>query len=197
MNREERERLVDSALDWALGPRLVEPREGLEQRIVANLATAPQPRLWWRWMWVPALAAAAVLALVIGMRVMRREAPAQQQAQKTVEAPKPEIAVKQSPSVPQPMQRRQAAVHIAPKTANAPKTQIAVAQRQELPRQAVFPSPTPLTEQERLLLALVNRQRPQAEQIAAEQQAQRESFQKYLETGEAPVPPPTPAQPMR
>ena len=200
MNREERERLVDSVLDRALGPQGVEPRSGLEERILANLPKEREPRPWWRWMLVPALAAAAVLAVAIGMRVMHRGTPVPVQANRTTEQPKQEVVVKPQAPVQQPLvPPRQMAKRVVPKaTETTPKVEVASAKvGQQLPRQAVFPSPAPLTEQERLLLALVNQQRPQAEQIAAEQQAYRESFQKYLETGEAPVPQPAAAQPMR
>src|SRR5579884_472422 len=92
MDRQRKERIVDDVLNRALGPQLVEPRQGLEGRILANLATMPPRRPWWRWMWVPALAAAALLAIAIGIRMMQHEAPKPIEAQKTVEAPKQEVA---------------------------------------------------------------------------------------------------------
>jgi hypothetical protein len=199
MNREERERLVDGVLDRALGPQAVEPRPGLEERILANLP-AHAPRPWWQWMWIPALAAAAVLAIVIGMRVMHEETPQPVQVRNTVETPKQEVATKlEAPMVKKAEPPRVIAKRVPPRQMlSEQKVEIARAiPSQELPRQAVFPAPQPLTEQERLLLAFVNRQRPQAELVASEQQAEREKVQKYFETGEAPVAPPTPAQTMR
>jgi hypothetical protein len=199
MNREERERLVDGVLDRALGPQAVEPRTGLEERILAKLPAAPARR-WWQWMWIPALAAAAVLAVVIGMRLMHQEAPQPVQAKKAVETPKQEVAARPDA----PMVKKATPPRVIAKQAPwrrmvaGPKVEIARAiPSQELPRQAVFPAPLPLTEQERLLLAFVRHQRPQAELVASEQQAERERVQKYFETGEAPVAQPTPAQTMR
>jgi hypothetical protein len=199
MNPEERERLVDSILDRALGPQIVEPREGLEERILAKLPAEPQRRRWWQWMWLPALAAAAILAVVIGMRVLHRDAPAPIESKKTVEQPKQEMAVRpELPTREAIAPRRAVATQTRPKLAAKPKFAVAAAQPQQaLPRQAVFPAPVPLTDQERLLLALVNRQRPEAELLAAEQQAQREKVQKYFETGEVPETQPITAQPMR
>jgi hypothetical protein len=193
MNREERERLVDNVLDRALGPQMVEPRDQLEERILANLPAEPHERPWWQWMWIPALAAATVLAIVIGARVMHRETPPPQRANKTLASPTHQAAVKpESPVVRQVRQQP-----VISKRASHPKTEVAVAKVPNLPRQDVFPAPVPLTEQERLLLALVRGQRPQAELLAAEQQVQRERVQKYFETGEVPATQPTPAQPMR
>lgn len=199
MDPKERERLVDSVLDRALRPQLVEPRPGLEERILANLPTQPQRGPWWQWMWIPALAAAALLAVVIGMRVLHREAPAPIESKKTVQQPKQEIAVRPEPPARDSVApRKEVATHSGSTSARKPRAEVvAAALRQDLPRQAVFPAPVPLTDQERLLLALVNRQRPEAELLAAEQQAQRERVQKYFETGEVPETQPITAQPMR
>lgn len=201
MNREERERLVDGALGRALGPQAVEPRPGLEDRILANLpAQAAARRPWWEWIWIPALAAAAVLAIVIGMRVMEKQSPAPQQVKKSVEVPKQDVAKRPEGPVIKKATPPRVIAKQAPgrRMVAGPKVEIARATpSHEYPRQAVFPAPLPLTDQERLLLAFVNRQRPQAELMAAEQQADREKVRKYFETGEAPVAQPTPAQTMR
>ena len=194
MNRAERERLVDSALDRALGPEAIEPREGIEQRILANLATVPQPRPWWRWMWVPAMAAAAVLAVVIGVRVMHREPAAPQVVHKNVETPKEkkvEVAPRVAPAAPSLSPRRNVLAH------KNPARNVEIAKAGPLPKQDVFPSPVPLTEQEGLLLALMRRKPEEAKLIAIEQQAERERIQKYFETGDPPAAPPSPAQTMR
>ena len=187
MNHEERERLVESVLDRALSPRLVEPRAGFEDRILANLPAQPERRPWWRWMWIPALAAAVVLAVVIGMRVMHREPPAAVQAIKTVEAPKQEATVKPEATAIKQLQSPRA----------LPRARVQIARvTPALPKQGVFPSPMPMTDQERLLLALVRRNPEQAKAIAVEQQAEHERIQKYLERGEASDSPST-AQQMR
>jgi hypothetical protein len=192
MNPKERERLVDSLLDRELGPQLVEPRPGLEERILANLAAQPERHPWWQRMWIPALAATTVLAVVIGIS-MYRPTP-----QSPVYTPETGGTIAAMPTAP----KGTTTTTVQPPHGIAkhvgPKRTVAVAQpTQALPRQAVFPAPVPLTDQERLLLAFVNRQRPQAELIAAEQQAERERIRKYFETGEVPETKPIPAQPMR
>ena len=184
MNPKERERLVDQVLDRALGPQLVEPRPGLEERILANLPAQPEQRPWWRWMWIPALAAAAVLALVIGMRVLQRPAVPSQQVQKTIERPKQEIATKpQPPSVQQTIEpKRLVAKRSAPRMSPQPTT-VAVAE----PRLDVFPSRGTLTPEERLLVAFVRQQPLHARTVALEQAAHSEEVQKYLEKGQVPA----------
>ena len=196
MNGAERERLVDSVLDRALGPQRVEPRAGFEERILANLPKEGERRPWWRWMWVPALAATALLAVVIGIRLMNPEPQAPVQVKKTNAVPNPEVATKPQVGIQPPVERRRQIATRGDRSASAPPVTIAKSEP-PLPRQTVFPSPVPLTEQEQLLLAFVNRQRPQAELVAAEQQADRERIQKYFETGEVPEAKPIAAQPMR
>jgi len=198
MNREQRERLVDGALARALGQEKIDPRDGFEQRLLANLAAQPEPRPWWRWRWIPTLAAATVLAIAIVVLVTRTPAP---QVIETKEgtaaailsnsaAGAPHIAPVKPP-VPPPALRRDVWVrrHHAPA--------VVAAKGAPLPKQDVFPAPLPLTEQERLLLALVRHQPAQARMMAEDQQAERDRVQKYFETGEAPAAQPTPAQDMR
>lgn len=194
MNPERKERIVDSMLDRALGPQPVEPRAGFEERLLANLASQPQRHPWWQWMWVPALAAATLLAVVIGMKVLHREPAVPQVVQKTVETPKqqkvavaPPVAPAAAPSSP----RRNGLAR-----GNTAQTMV-IARTTPLPKQDVFPSPVPLTEQERLLLALMRRTPNEAKLVAIEQQAERERIQKYFETGEPPAASPAPAQTMR
>ena len=184
MNGAERERLVDSALDRALGPQLVEPRDGFEERILANLPKEVARRPWWQWMWIPALAAVALLAVVIGMRVMHREAPAPQIVNRTVEAPQQQVAVKPQTPAPQAVRPHRQLAKTTPQV--APKVVITSASSDALPRMNVFPSPSPLSEQERLLLALSRRQRGEVEIAANTQSAERERAQKYFDTGYAP-----------
>ena len=60
---------LDSLIDHALASYTpAEPRPGLEQRILASVVAASQPRTWaWRPAWV--LAAAAALIAVVGLPV--------------------------------------------------------------------------------------------------------------------------------
>lgn len=177
MNREERERMVDRLLNEALAPQEMEPRAGLEQRILANLRAQPEPRPWWRWMWAPALAA-ALIALAIGLRMtdltplakppVAESQPSIAPAEKTVPAPAVRARVQPrhgSPSSP---------VIAASVTPPGP------------PRQDVFPSPEPLSEQERLFYQFVRQSPREALQVAQMQAAERIRSQQFMETGGAP-----------
>jgi hypothetical protein len=190
MNREERERLVDGVLDRALGPQAVEPRPGLEERILANLP-AHAPRPWWQWMWIPALAAAAVLAVVIGVRVKPPEPAQQAQANKTVEAPRPELATRPEAPLVKKVEPQLSAKRTVPqKLTSAPQIILASAAA-PLPRMDTFPSRGTLTPEEKLLVAFVRRQPEQVRAIALERAAHAEEVQKYLETGQVPAIGPT------
>lgn len=184
MKYEERERMVDRLLNEALGPQQVEPRPGLEDRIIAGLQAQPAPRRWWRWAWVP-VAAAVIVA--IGLYVTRQPQPVAPPVART--APSTVPAVAPTP-VPQPV------VAQKPRPRRLVKPPVVMAARQ-LPRQQVFPSPVPLTEEEKLLLALRSRHPAEVIEVAQAQQNEREKVQKYVETGEAPEPQPAPAREMR
>ncbi len=188
MNSDDRDRMLDRLLDGALATQHVEPREGLEQRILANLRAQPARRLTWRWMWIPAAVAAAVL-LIAGLRLMRRpDAAGNPLATENVAAPaippkqpeRPVVATKHRPPI--------SAAHRAITVAKAAPA---------LPRQDTFPSPVALTQEEKMMLALLRRNRSEAVLVAQTQQSEREKVQKYFETGKAPEPQPEPAQPMR
>ena len=73
MKPEEREPDLDQVLDQALARYSdVEPRAGLEERILANLRSQPQPRPWWMTWRMPALAAAILVAALVAYRVTGR-----------------------------------------------------------------------------------------------------------------------------
>jgi hypothetical protein len=190
MKSEDRDRLLDRLLDGALAAQHVEPREGLEQRILANLRARPTTRPWWRWIWVPAALAAAVL-LILGLRVMRRPEPVGNPA---IATPAPIAPV---PSPKQPEAPAAMAKHRAPRGSSPRTRTVAAIAAPPLPRRETFPSPTPLTAEERMMLTLVRHNRTEAVLVAQTQENEREKVQKYFETGKAPEPQPEPAQPMR
>jgi hypothetical protein len=154
MNKKDTENDVfDRELDLVLAQfATVEPRAGLEERVLANLLTKQEraeERSWWRW---PALAALAAVLLVT-LSLMWRSARS-----------KPDVTVQHPPkatyfetqvadnhgggSVPPHMagsKRRvkpPALSHTVPETASPPRLD-------------QFPSPQPLSEQEKILARYV------------------------------------------
>jgi len=178
MNREEHERMVDRVLNEALAPQEIEPRAGLEQRILANLRAQPEPRPWWRWPWVPAVVA-VVIALAVGLRMTDLTPPV-----------KPPVVVERQPSIaPAPKIAPAPAVraHVRPRL-GSPATLVIAASvtPPEPPRQDVFPSPEPLSEQERLFYQFVRQSPREAVQVAQMQAVERIRSQQFMETGGAP-----------
>jgi hypothetical protein len=149
----ENDRKMDEMLDSMLANySAAEPRPGLETRILANLREAAKkerPQGWWnfKWIWAGAVAAAIIVAAVlIGGR--HRVAPPTNVVVRTSQpAPSPEIQP-HAPTVPKQVgkiHRRKPSAHTLPQNAT-------LALRD---RPAVFPTPTPLSEQEKLLLSYV------------------------------------------
>ena len=179
MNREEREGMVDRLLNEALAPQEMEPRAGLEQRILANLRVQPEPRPWWRWMW----AVAAVLIALLGGLRMTDHTPL---VKPTVVAerqpsivPAPKIVPVPATEVSRTHVRSQHGSRATPEMATS-------ATPPGLPRQEVFPSPEPLGEQERLFYQFVQHSPREAVQVAQMQAVERLRSQQFMETGGAP-----------
>jgi len=147
MDPNDKDRFVDDLLDASLRRyRSEEPRAGLENRILANVRAsdrALQPRRW-VWAWTLAASATVLILAVVVLRFTSRPAsrtagtlPALQ----TI-APKPE---------PQKM------VAVAPWVSHIPGRPVR-ALRSPAPesrRPEQFPTPSPLSEQEKLLLRYV------------------------------------------
>jgi hypothetical protein len=161
----------DDALDHELDAALsqyaaVEPRSGLEERILANLqaerAQIPE-RAWWRW-----VAATVAVVIIIAVALMWKSGrPTQQQI---VQHPAIEQSLKKSPpqvaandehsgvrNVITPTRR--AGVHHLQRVADAVAT--------VNPKLDIFPSPQPMSEQERLLAAYIA-QSPERAALVAE-----------------------------
>lgn len=143
---------LDRALDAALAKyTAVEPRPGLEERILANLRaqqSSPAPS---RWQWV-AVGVAAMLVLVLALSVGSKHRP-----QHMVRTPNNVVKEgretqalghtnKQQPALEWPV-----SVHTAVKSRPRNRTATAIS----APRLAHFPSPLPLSEQERILAGYV------------------------------------------
>jgi hypothetical protein len=136
---------LDRVLDAALKQySAVQPRQGLEGRILARLRsqTAEPSRAWWRWF--TAAAAVAALAVIITMASRPHAKPQPIVAQHpSVTAPVANLTVTSGPrpAVHRPKRRWHAARN----------TQAAKA----VPKLDQFPSPQPLSEQEELLASYV------------------------------------------
>ena len=151
MADQEKDKRMDEMLDSMLANySSAEPRPGLETRILANLREAEEKeaaRGWWnfKWLWAGVATAAIIVAAVLINGRNRVTPPTN-------------VVVKTSPAVPQPEIEPQApavrneTVRIhrrKPSTAPTGQQNVTLALRD---RPAVFPTPTPLSEQEQLLL---------------------------------------------
>jgi hypothetical protein len=150
--KKDKQMQIDDMLDSLLANySSAEPRPGLETRILANLRDAEEKEAahgWWhfKWLWAGVVAAAIIIAVVM---IGRRHRV----------APPTHVIVKTSPAIPQP--------EIQPHAPAAPKETAKVYRRKPSviapiqqnatlalnKRPAVFPTPTPLSEQEKLLLS--------------------------------------------
>jgi hypothetical protein len=139
---DELDRLLDAALKQYAA---VQPREGLEGRILARMRSETAERAnhaWWRWL--TAAAAVAALAVIITMALRPRATPQPMVAQHpsgTLPAAKLAASSQPRKAVPRPTRRVHAVAEI----------QV----RKALPKLDQFPSPQPLSEQEKLLASYV------------------------------------------
>ena len=145
---------IDDMLDSLLANySSAEPRPGLETRILANLREAEKKASqgWWnfKWLWAGAVAAAIIMAAVLINGRHRVEPPTHVIVKTSPAAPQPEIQP-HAPAV------RNETARIRPRKSLAPtRPQNAALALNERP--AVFPTPTPLSEQEKLLLSYYGR----------------------------------------
>lgn len=144
MAEQEKDKRLDDLLDSLLAQySSAEPRPGFETKILARMkeAAAPEKPWFWNLRWLAAGAAGAAVVAVIMFVLFSRTAPRPQSpVVRNVEAP--------------PTQMTPAKVVVVPKTVGVPQTS-SKPHRDELTvavKQDVFPAPTPLSDQERLLL---------------------------------------------
>jgi len=141
---------IDDMLDSLLANySSAEPRPGLETRILANLQGAAgneSPAGWWnfRWLWAGMVTAAIIVAAVLISGRHRVEPPTHVIVRTSQPAPQPEIQ-QRTPIVRQ-------------ETAKVPRhkpSAVPTAQRNATlalsERPANFPTPAPLSEQERMM----------------------------------------------
>jgi hypothetical protein len=149
----EKDKQMDEMLDSMLANySAAEPRPGLETRILANLRETPEKQTiqgWWnfKWLWAGVVAAAIIVAAVLISGRRRIEPPTHVVVRTTQPAPQPGIQshVPTAPKETVRIYRRKPRATKQPQNAALALSQ----------RPAVFPTPTPLSEQEKLLLSYV------------------------------------------
>lgn len=156
---------IDDMLDSLLANySSAEPRVGLETRILANLREAEEKKAsqgWWnfKWLWAGMVTAAVIVAAVLISGRNRVEPTTHVIVKTNQPAPQPEI----QPHAP--IARQETARVHRRKSSTVPTAQRnATLALNERP--AVFPTPTPLSEQEKLLLSYLAGTPP--EEIIAE-----------------------------
>ncbi|MDD5542949.1 MAG: hypothetical protein PHX83_07210 [Acidobacteriia bacterium] len=160
MNPEERERIADGLIDEGLAHHSpVEPRPGLERRILANLAGQKPAWTWPRWAWAAASVALISAAVLFAFFIHRPQIP-QHSTQAALEKPASPVTPLEPPMAPQKKTippGRSIRVRALQNIVNKPSFQ---------PRLAQFPSPTPLSEQEQLLVQFLNQHHDAAVEFA-------------------------------
>lgn len=168
---------LDRALDAALEKyAAVEPRAGLEERVLANLRAEQSHGAthgWWRWT-LAALAVAVVVAIALGWRSGR---PTQ-----------PEIANHPQTTNQAPREPERQAVNHGENTVRAPRrgtirrtaTHRSNALAAASPKLDQFPSPQPLSEQERVLAQYVRDYPQEAGLIARMQEESEKEIQQRM-----------------
>ena len=158
---------LDHLLDAALTKyAAVEPRPGLEERVLANLRaeqTTARAKTWWRWGMAGALAAVLVVALALALRSGKSshpvfvDRPAETQPSPT-QAPLTANAGAETVPARVPPVRKQNRQPISTRLAADPKLD-------------VFPSPRPLSEEELALARYVRNFPSDAKRVAQAQEA--------------------------
>jgi hypothetical protein len=145
----EKDRQLDEKFDSLLADySAVEPRPGLQARILANLREAEGREVspgWWnvKWLWAGAAVAAIIMAaiLIIGRRNLAPPGKTVVQVGQPVPN-QPEVQRTSPPTATAVPRHRKTFVESRPQNATLAWSE----------RPQVFPTPTPLSEQEKLLL---------------------------------------------
>jgi hypothetical protein len=183
MDPMDRDREVEQWLDTALRAYgKVEPRTGLESRVLANLQAEKRRLAVRRWWWALGTAAAAVTivaALWVGVP-HRRAVPNQAAGSETTQ--------QQSNAILRPLLPSRSVgtepTHITSRD-NRQRNSAAAAHADE-PRLDQFPSPVPLTDQEKLLARYV-REFPQRAVLVARAQTQLQKQEEQERLGPRPT----------
>lgn len=171
--------VLDRELDAALAQYAVEPRPGLGERVLANLSAERKQRSahsWWRWGAVAAIAALLMVTSTVLWRSgesWKRSLRLQALNSKQDNAASATLAtasggIDQTPLTHPALSRKQAV---------RDRRRSAAVVKASGPRLDEFPSPQPLSEQERILERYVARYPEQAALVA---QARAEALRKDL-----------------
>jgi hypothetical protein len=160
---------LDDILDAALAKyAAVEPRIGLEDRVLANLRAEGAQAVnitrwrWWQWTTTAAVAAGIVVA-VFAWRSVKPSHPAIANRPSITTPARPEPNPEQPPTqLAQDRSGNSNPLRTAPITTRHPNSAVVAT----APKLAVFPSPQPLNEQEKLLANYVSQFHDQAVLIA-------------------------------
>ena len=186
--------LIDSALATYADPG---PESGLEDRVLVTLAAVrtetPRERVRWRSRWLPWAVALPIAAGLLFLWLSpRRDKPlpasepqeARSAALRAI-APRANSSSGVRPEVP-----HRHAVHVA-----QPTTPVQTAQAAPLPKLDVFPTPQPLTAEERALVLVVTQTPLPAREALVEAQSLDDSPVRIAEIQIPPLEPPDQGQP--
>lgn len=153
MEDNSKDQFVDELLEASLRRyRSEEPRAGLEGRILAQVLSSEHATRRRTWAWAIGVATAVILLVVVSF-VFRRQ-PASIPSPEPLTATKPASPLVAPPAVSVPLKPRGHTVRSSAATVRRATTQPS--------RPAQFPTPAPLSEEERLLLVYAA-QSPNAE----------------------------------
>jgi hypothetical protein len=163
---------LDRFLDDALSEcGSASPREGLEQRILANLSARREERRWhWWWVAAPAMAVLALVALFVNLR------PEPKHDSGVALASPPAVEPRARPAPEGDTAKQPDAAHPRRKSTR-PAVNFRIAEPTAEPRLATFPSPDEGEQQARMLLWFVAGYPEQAREVVREQ----EQFQQMAE----------------
>jgi hypothetical protein len=186
--------LIDSALATYADPG---PDSGLEDRMVATLSRLhsekPRVRARWRRHWLPWAVAIPIAAGVLFLWLSPRRdkpLPASASQESRSAAPGPIFPRADSSSEARPKHPQRHAVRIA-----QPATQAQAAQAAPLPKLDVFPTPQPLTAEERALAVVITQTPLPARKALVEAQSLDASPVRIAEIHIPPLEPPDQGQP--
>lgn len=157
MDDRDRNQFVDELLDATLARyRSAEPRLGLEERVLTRLRSEHQPQPWLGWAWRFA-AGVTVFAIVLATAHWARRAvfAPGTPARISESAPTERSKSVSSAATPPPQSTRRVASHTAGRSISRTVRQTGFRHAVAEPRQDIFPSPAPLSKEERLLLSYV------------------------------------------